>query len=94
MVYLGREVEPQVAVVFESILDKQGHLAGQAKLDRVGQPASLAEVCEVLEREGEGNRLGHVNRDLFIRLVDAVVLPEVNGPGANVARAGELDSVF
>ena len=46
---LGREVEPQVAVVRQTVLNKQRNLAGQAQLDVVGQPAGLAEVDEVLE---------------------------------------------
>ena len=36
MTDLGREVEPQVALVRQAVLDEQGHLTGQAELDVVG----------------------------------------------------------
>jgi hypothetical protein len=92
--YLGREVESQVAVVHQAVLDKQRDLAGQAELDRVGQTAGLAEVCEVLEREGEGDGLCEVDLDRVFGLLHVAALPELDGPRANVTLARELDSFF
>lgn len=79
MAYLGGEVESQIAVVLHAILDKQGHLAGQAELDGVGQAASLAEVLEVLQGEGERHGFGQVNRNVLLRLLYVADLPELNG---------------
>jgi hypothetical protein len=76
--YLGGEVESQIAVVLYSILDKQRNLAGQAELDRIRQPARLAEVCEILEGEGQGDGLSQVNLDIFAGLVNAAMLPKLN----------------
>jgi hypothetical protein len=76
--YLGGEVESQIAVVLYSILDKQRNLAGQAELDRIRQPARLAEVCEILEGEGKGDGLSQVNLDIFAGLVNAAMLPKLN----------------
>ena len=59
--YLGGEVEPKIALVLQTVLDKQRNLAGEAELDLIGQATSLAEVGQVLEREGKRDRLGHVN---------------------------------
>jgi hypothetical protein len=78
MAYLRSEVEPQIAVVLYAILDKQGHLAGQAELDGVGQAACLAEVLEILQGEGERYGLGQVDRNVVLRLIYAVDLPELN----------------
>jgi hypothetical protein len=77
--YLGGEVEPQIAVVLHAILDKQGHLARQAELNGVGQAASLAEVLEVLQGEGEGNGLSQVDRNVLLGLFYVADLPELNG---------------
>lgn len=79
MSYLGGEVESQVAVVLHAVLDEQGHFAGQTQLDRVGQPARLAEVGQILQREGQRDRFGQIDLDVLARLVHAAVLPELNG---------------
>jgi hypothetical protein len=92
--YLGREVEPQIAVVLQAILDKQGNLARKAQLDGVGQTASLAEVDQVLEGEGEGDGLSEVNLNVLALLVYVGVLSELNGPGADVTLAAELDTLL
>lgn len=39
----------------QAVLDEQRHLLGQTDLHLVGQICSLAEVHEILEREGEGD---------------------------------------
>lgn len=94
MTYLGREIEPQVAVVCKAVLDEERNLAGQAQLDGVGQTAGLAKVCEVLQGEGEGDRLSKVDLDGVLGLVDGAVLPELDGSGADVTLAGELDALL
>jgi hypothetical protein len=80
MTDLGRKVEPQVAVLRQGVLDKQGHLAGQAELDAVGQAAGLAEVDEVLQREGEGDGLAEVDGDVLAGLFDVGVLSQLMSP--------------
>jgi hypothetical protein len=92
--YLGGEVEPQIAVVLYTVLDEQGNFAGQAKLHRVGQTTGLAEVCEVLQGEGERHRLGQVDLNVLAGLVYAAVLPELDRAGSDVTLAGELDTLF
>jgi hypothetical protein len=94
MTYLGRKVESQVAVVRETIFDKQGHFAGEGELDFVGQPAGLAEVCEILQGEGERHRLGQVNRNILFWFIYVVGVPEVDGSRADVTLASELDAFF
>jgi hypothetical protein len=90
--YLRREVEPQIAVVLHTVLDKQWHLAGQTEFDGVRQSTRLAEVREILQRKGEGHGLGQVNLDVLAGLVHTAMLPELNGAGANVTLASELDA--
>lgn len=94
MTHLGREVEPQVAVVRQSVLDEQRNLARQAQLDRLRQPAGLAEVDEILQGEGKGDGLAEVDLDVLTGLVDVGVLPQLDGPRANVALAAELDALL
>jgi hypothetical protein len=79
LAYLRGEVEPQIAVVLHAVLDKEGHLAGQAELDGVGQAASLAEVLEVLQGEGERHRFSQVDRNVLLRLLYIGILPKLNG---------------
>lgn len=94
MTDLGRKVEPQVAVLRQGVLNKQGHLAGQAELDAVGQAAGLAEVDEVLQREGEGDGLAEVDGDVLAGLFDVGVLSQLDGAGADVTLAAELDTLL
>jgi hypothetical protein len=91
---LGCEVEPQVAVLRQGVLDKQGHLAGQAELNAVGEAAGLAEVDEVLQREGEGDGLAEVNGNVLAGLFDVGVLSQLDGAGADVTLAAELDTLL
>ena len=74
--YLGSEVEPKVALFLQTVFDKKRNLAREAELDLVGQTTGLAEVGQVLEREGKGDRFGHVNCNLLGGLVYAGVLLE------------------
>lgn len=62
--YLGCEVEPQVAVALKAVLDQEGDLVGEAQLDRFGHAACLAEVDQILQREGKGHGLGQINLDV------------------------------
>jgi hypothetical protein len=57
LAYLGGEVESEVAVVCQRVLDHERHVGGKAQLDSARKTASLAEVDEVLEREGERDGL-------------------------------------
>ena len=75
MAYLGSEIESQVAVAGQCVLDEEGNLAGQANLDRVGQTSSLAEVGQIFEREGQGNRLAELNVNVLLGLVDIAPVP-------------------
>lgn len=92
--YLWREVEAEVAVAGQGVLDQQGHLVRQANLDRVGQPRSLAEVDEVLEREGQRNGLAELDLNGLLRLLDVGMLAERDRAVANVALGRELDAVL
>jgi hypothetical protein len=57
LTYLGCEVESEVAVVCQRVLDHERHIGRKAQLDSARKAASLAEVDEVLEREGERHGL-------------------------------------
>jgi len=92
--YLWCEVEPQIAVVGKTILDKKRNLVRQAKLDTTGQAGSLAEVDEVLERKGQGDWLGKLDLDVGLWLFDIGVGAESDGSRSNVTIAGELDALF
>lgn len=94
MTYLWGKVEPQIAVVRQSVLDEQGHLARQAELDSFGQAACLAEVGKVLQGESQGHGLGEVDLDVFAGLVHTAVLPELDRARANVTLTRELDAVL
>lgn len=91
--YLGGEVEPQVTAS-KTVLNKQRHLLGQVQLYRAGQVGGLAEVDEVLEREGQGDGFGERDRDVLIGLVDVRVLADGDGAVTNVTGAGELDTLL
>jgi hypothetical protein len=67
------EVESQVAATGEGVLNQERHLAGEADLDLVRQGSGLAEVDQVLEREGQRNGLGQLNVDVQIGLVNVGV---------------------
>jgi hypothetical protein len=92
--YLGCEVEPQVALILESVLDQQRHLTRKAKLDWVRQATGLAEVGQVLQREGKGDGLVHLNQDSLRLLFETRVLLEDDGTRTNVARARKLDALL
>jgi hypothetical protein len=88
------QVEAEIAVVANLILDEERYLVAETQLDRVAQTACLAEVHEVLQREGQGNRLRKVDLDVLLRLVNIGVLPKSDGAISDVARAGELDAIL
>lgn len=92
--YLWREVEAQITAASQNVLDKQGHLVGEADPDRGRQSRGLAEVDEVLEGEGEGDGLAKLDLDRLVGLLHARMLPQRDRPVANVALAGELDAVL
>jgi hypothetical protein len=92
--YLWREVETQITASRQGVLDQQGHLVGEADLDLGRQRRGLAEVDEVLEGEGERDGLAELDLDRLVRLLDARVLPQRDGPVADVALARELDAVL
>lgn len=91
---LGGKVEPQVAVVGEGVLDKQGNFIRQAQLDPVRKTAGLAEVDEVLEGECECYGLAHGDFDVLIRLLNVAVLTESDRSGTNVSVALEADTLL
>lgn len=76
----------------EAVLDAKRHFLGQAQGDLVRQSGGLAEVDQVLEREGQSNRLAKLNGNVLLWLVDVGVLADGDGTVSNVTRAGELDA--
>jgi hypothetical protein len=57
LTYLGCEVESEITVVCQRVLDHERHISRETQLDSARKAASLAEVDEVLEREGERHGL-------------------------------------
>jgi hypothetical protein len=92
--YLGREVEPQVAVVLQAILDQKRDLVREAQFDLAGQTTRFAEVDQVLQREGEGYGLGQVNLDVEVRLLNIRMTPQLDGARTDVTRALEADALL
>jgi hypothetical protein len=92
--YLGCKIESQVAVALEPVLNEERDLVGEAQLDLVGHATCLAEVDEVLEREGKGHGLGQIDLDVVLRLLDIRVASQLDGAGANVARTLEAHAVL
>lgn len=78
----------------EAVLDQERHLVGQAYLDLVGQVGGLAESDKVFEREAEGDRLGHLDRDALRGLVGVGVASQGDGSVTDVAGARKLDTVL
>lgn len=76
----------------QTIFNLQRNFLRKAKLDLARQSSSLAEVDEVLEGEGESDRLSKLNRDVFVGVLDVRVLANSHGTIANVTLAGEFDA--
>ena len=94
MYYLGSKIEPEVAVVRQSVLDEKRHLVAQAELDLRTESTSLAEVDQVLEGEGKGDRLAEIDFDVLGFVVDVGVWAQGHRAGPDVSAAGELDTLF
>jgi hypothetical protein len=88
--YLGGQVEPEIAVVGQTVLDEQRHLVAEAKLDLTTEARSFAEVDKVLERESKGHGLSQADFNVLLLVLDVGVLAEGNGSVADVTSAGEL----
>lgn len=71
--YLRCQVESEEAVVTQRILDQKRDLVAKAKLHRLAQAASLAEVGEVLKRKCQGNRLREVDLHVVLLLFNVGV---------------------
>lgn len=74
--YLRGQVEPEIAVVGQAVLDEQRYLVAEAELDLTAETSSLAEVDEVFEGEGKGDRLAEVDLDVLGLVVDVCVLAQ------------------
>ena len=72
---LWSEVEPQIAVVGESVLDKEWYFVAQAELNLRTETAGLAEVDQVLERECEGDGFTQVDLHVLGLVVDVGMWP-------------------
>lgn len=70
MTCLGCQVESEVTAASQSVLDQERDLVGQAKLDRLGEAGSFAEVDKVFQGEGQGNGFAEFDFDVELRLVD------------------------
>lgn len=92
--YLRCKIEAQVTVVGETVLDQKRYFGAQAELDTGGETGGLAEVDEIFEGEGQGDRFGELDVDILVRLVDVGVAAQSDGSGSDVSVAGELDSLL
>jgi len=45
--YLGSQIETQIAIVLETVLNQKRHFVGEADLDLSREPGCLAEVDEI-----------------------------------------------
>ena len=87
--YLWSQVEPQIAVVCQSVLHKQWDLIAQAEPDLRTQAAGLAEVDQVFERECEPDWLAEVDLDVLSLVFDVGVWPQSHRAVADVSAALE-----
>jgi hypothetical protein len=91
---LRSQVESKVTAASESVLDQQRDLVGEAELDRLGEAGGFAEVDEIFQREGQGDRFGEFDFDIELWLFDIVVASQSNSTISNITIAGELHTVF
>jgi hypothetical protein len=89
--YLGGKEKAQVAAS-EAVLDTKRHFLRQAQVNLGRQSGSLAEVDQVLEGEGQSNRLAKLDGNILLWLIDVGVLADGDGAVANVALTRELDA--
>jgi hypothetical protein len=92
--YLRSQVESQVTASGQVILNQERNLIGQAKLDSLGKPRSLAEVDEVFKGESQRDGFGELDFDVQLWLLDVAVASESNSTIANITVAGELDTIL
>lgn len=71
--YLWSKIEPQIAVVGQSVLHKKWNFVAKAESDLGTEAASLAEVDQVLEREGECDGFREVDLDVLSLVFDVGV---------------------
>ena len=92
--YLWSQIEPQIAVVGQSVLHQQRDLIAQAEPDLRAQAAGLAEVDQVFERECEPDRFAEVDLDVLALVFNVGVWSQRNRAVADVSAALERDAVF
>lgn len=98
--YLGSKEESQVtatstaAASSETILNLQRNFLRKTKLYLARQSSGLTEVDEILEREGESDGLGELDRHVFAGILDVGVLADGHRTVTNVSLAGEFDALF
>ena len=94
MAYLGCKIETQVAVLRQLVLDKKRYLVREGQFDTFAQSARLAEVDQILKREGQRNRLGKMYLHVLFRVLDVGRGSKLHGSRADVALAAKFDAVF
>ena len=92
--YLWRQIEAQEAVVGQSVLDEQRDLVAQAQSHLRAQAAGLAEVDQVLEREGERDRFAEVYLDILCLVFHVGVRAQSDRAVSDVSAAFERDAVL
>jgi hypothetical protein len=92
--YLWRQIESEVAATGEVVLHEEGNLGGQADLDLVGESRGLAEVDQVLEGEGQRDRLAQLDVNVQLGLLYVGVASEGDGTVADISSAGKLDAIL
>lgn len=56
--HLGSEIESQMPALSQSVFNQQRNLCRETQANGVREASCLAKVCQILEREGEGNWFG------------------------------------
>lgn len=92
--YLRSKVESEITASSQLVFDQEGNLVGEAEFDGFRETSSLAEVDEVLEGESQGDRLGELDFDIQIWLLDVVVRSQSNSTVTNITSTGELDTIL
>ena len=72
--YLWRKIEAKMALFFHLVLNQKWHFVGQADLDLACQGRGLAEVDQILKREGKGHGLAKLDNDRLILVVDVLMV--------------------
>lgn len=76
------------------VFNQEWNFVGQAKLDRLGETGSLAEVDEIFEGECQRDGFGEFDFDIHLWLLDVAVWSQSDCTVTDITSTGELDTIL